>query len=357
MSRNKRQRIGKRIAKSAFGRIVGRYRTHLFMLAITLVILVFIIGLREKTYDVEVDLAFSQVPPGYDRVLFLVTQLSGLDEGLYRTVFSVLAEHGQPLTAFYVTNYTDDLEGNVARILDIAQEEGATIGIGVGGLSGKPLGTLEYGAQEAQVRSVRKALQEAGVRPKGLMPVSFSYSYDTFLAAENNNLDYIVVGQSGEPAPYHPPSLLGGLMGLVVLPLHTRTEIGAPGVYTLYLNLDSAYGNLQDFDDFAAGLEASAGLWRPTIDEYIAYLQETERQSAFLTTDEKALYTMIEFRELMNNSRIIMRSNLVPGNITAGNETLAFSPAADGDDIVFELVLDERQDYVRIDWRKPEGPR
>jgi len=354
MSRNKKKRIWKRFTESRFVSFLDENKAYIFIGIILLFITFFIISLQEKKYDVEIDLSFSYIPPGYEKVFLLTTHMQGYQPA-YEDVFSVLGEHDMPLSIFLVTNYTQDFNTTITSILGAADENDLQVSLEIGGFADKELGTLDYAAQEAQMKSIRKEMKKYDLRPYGIMAPGFSYSYDTFLAAENNNLDFVITSQAADAAPYHPPSLLGGLMGLLVLPLYGGKEISAPGVYTLFLNLDSATQNSEDFEQFVTELAYGKGIWSPTIKEFVDYVGSTEKQSALITSDRKKLVTNLEFRELINNSRIALATNLQPTNITVGNRTLTPTIMETEGGFAFEFVLDKRDNYLYIEWAKPES--
>ena len=327
-------------------------KSALFIISIIiLVIALFILLNYGKPKIVDIDMRFSIYPDQYKRAVILALYF---DEPLENASFlSYLSEAGSdldaPVTAFLTAQkgkeYEDFITGYPSLAYNISSLEG--IDIEAAGYINQPYTEIPYKYQERLIRQSKLSFKDNDIYVEGFFPPLLQANYDTILAAENNNIEFIILNVGNATEPFHPDSMVGGKMNIMIYPLYQEKKIKDKGTFIFLLNKE-AIKEKANFRSFVAGIPRD-DTWFTTASELNDYIRKTEKMSAELTTDYKAMESYINYYDLMNSTKIDFSTSLVPLRITEKKNNRTIEPVMH--DEGFYIMLDEDDSYIEIEWR------
>ena len=201
---------------------------------------------------------------------------------------------------------------------------------------------LSYGVQEELLRKSRVLIKKEGFEARGFWPYEFAANYDTLLAAENSGHTFVIGGYRDSP-PEHPPSLIGGVMQLVVYYLYPSQALPEGyGVYIIPLDFNALASNpeiINTLDDIP-----ETGFFRLT--QLTESIRTTDKIAAELTTNLAARTTTIQLSGL--NATVLMKvtTKLIPEEISTASNGTAL-PTQEG----FYIPLNASDQNVLIRWK------
>jgi len=324
----------------------NKHKSKLFI-AITLTLLTILILLirPEKITPLDVDLEFSIYPEEHTKAIILASYFdSTTNFSVIEDLFSLSFRYDVPLTVFITADALNNSD-YLSNIINLSKEFNLNLDIESAGYNNVLYKQLEYYRQEELIKQSRRKFRDEGVNVYGFLPITFSYNYNTILAAENNNIRYIAL-PGNEAKPYHPMSPLQMNMNIMIFPIYqggdwlTRNN----GTFTILLNPNADLKVLESlFKDISI-----AGVWLTTMQGMNDYIRVTEKMEAEIVTDYKKLISDISFRNLVNDTKIEFKTVLKPKNITLGNVSTDWRLYGGG----FFLLLNEEDKRVNIEWEK-----
>jgi len=357
-------------------------KAYIFIIIILVLFsaLVFLL-MTGKTIYLDINLQFDIFPRNYSKAnIFAVNfedPLSEQDLKLLEQTINITSQHNIPLTIFMTArkldnltdfkkylNETPKLDTNISEIKEIAKKYNAKIDIQSSGYIDIPYSDLPYEYQEKFIIQSRKAFKDQGVLIKGLSVPKNQVSYDTLLAAENNKIEYITL-QSKENIPAHPDSMLGGKMNIIVFPITAGVKQGQAkrGVYVQYIDISKMKDSFvrESLGKYFEEIKNKPGTIFPSFTEMNNYIRQTEKMSATLTTNYKEMISGIQFDELINNTKVIIKTELIPINITdlATNATFNWQYVHYYDNVnitnnTISLILNSTNENIQINWHEIE---
>ena len=320
-----------------------------------MVIALFVLLNYGKPVIVDIDMKFSIYPGEYQRAVILALNfdkpLNNSDIEFIGYISKVSSKYDIPITIFLTAqdgkNYEDFITGYPALGFNITNAANFdNIDFETAGYINQPYIDIPYKYQERLIRQSKLAFRDKGIIVKGFLPPLLQANYDTILAAENNNIEFILLAVGNATEPFHPDSLIGGKMNILVYPLYQEGEIKDNGAFIFLLNKE-AIKNQGNFEGFLASIPKEK-TWFIKAKELNDYIRKTEEMSAELTTDYKKMESYIRFNSLINGTKIDFTTTLNPTNITAkmDNETIEPVKKEDG----FYILLDEKDSYLEIKW-------
>tara|TARA_Y100000310_G_scaffold309148_1_gene352996 strand:+ start:8942 stop:10075 length:1134 start_codon:yes stop_codon:yes gene_type:complete len=322
------------------------HKTKLFT-AITLSLLLVLMFLMKpgKIIPVDVDLEFSIYQENYTKIVMPVLYFnSNTNFSSMEKLFELSYRYNIPYTAFIAADALSD-EEFMKEFTDISKKSRVTLNIESAGYEDIKYNQLEYNRQETLIKNSKRLFKDNGIKITGFFPISFSYDYNTILAAENNNIKYITL-PSNEANPYHPMSPLEMKMSILIFPLYqdnnwvTRNN----GTFSVLMNPD---GDLISYENLFRELKKD-NIMLTTMNAMNQHIRTMEKMEAEITTDYKKLRSNIRFFNTINNTRIDFKTMLKPRNITLNNASTDWQPYGEG----FYIFLNENDKRVLIEWQE-----
>ena len=271
----------------------------------------------------------------------LSARISNLPDN-YSSITIVTTHISLPLNAEQKNNYErfiDSLGEVIPTVFVMVTESSANVtedidyllqfNVDYGILAPPGFSSLDYTSQESSIWSYKDILQS--LSPRGLRTADFSANYDTLLAAENAQLNYIsVIPQEGEPQ--HPDSVLGGKMNIILFPISTEPPVGQE-IWTMAIA-----PSVVDFSDSSALM-----LSMTQVSEWI---REKDKTGVEITSDIRELISDVRVTQPNENSSLALLSNLKAINVSAGNRSVDFSYR--NGELIIPLSKEHR--LFRIQW-------
>ncbi|MFH1053333.1 MAG: hypothetical protein V1740_02840 [Candidatus Woesearchaeota archaeon] len=354
-----------KLSGSRFLRIIKDYKS-------IWIILILIIGLLALFYYTnkpkpaeEIDIQFGDVPGHYKRsiifTLFYDQPLSENETAKLKEFLEEMDKEGLPITLFltaqlvnntstindfFTNNPRLDFDANFLKNFNNTE-------VGTGGYINSAYDVLSYDDQEELIRQSKKAFRNQSIDVKGIILPGNRYNLDTFLAIENNKIEYLIL-QTPDIEPYHPPSLLGGKMYMLIFPISQAglndITMDSIGVFVFLLNKDKI-GEIAEMlrnNQTILNPEIMQETWFPLLNEQNNFIREKEKMSARLTTDSKRMRSSLSINNIKNGTKVLIDTKLAPINMTSGNKTINFNYL--GESLYF--ILDKNQTLVNIEWEK-----
>ena len=318
---------------------LGKHKSKLFVV-LTLALLVALIMIINsgKTTPVDIDQGFSIYPEEYTKaVMFALYIDSDTNQSNIKGLFELGFMYDVPFTLFIDTDALDNLSEVLSYEHDIESA----------GHKDVLYKQMDYYRQERLIKQSKNLFKEQGFRVSGFLPSSFSYDYNTILAAENNNIRFIAL-PGNELWPYHPMSPLDMKMNILIFPLYQENDwaTAGNGSFSILMNPDADLGEMESL--FMEIKTPNTLL--TTMQELNDYIRVTEKMEAEIVTDFKKLESYISFRNLVNDTKVEFRTVLEPRNITITNVSREWQGYEGG----FYILLDEDDKRVNIEWEEPK---
>jgi hypothetical protein len=229
-----------------------------------------------------------------------------------------------------------DLQARFGVVLDIE-----SLGYPVGYAS------LPYEYKERLILQAVKAFKAENISVKGFRPWG-GFDYDTLLAAENVQVDFVSVISGASIQPSHPKSPLGIDMRLMIFPVYGRSELvfNESGAYVFALDLDRMGEIGPALEQLISEAEQEEGLEFMDLRLLDDYIRKVERMEALVTTDPKRRVTDISITRPLNGSKVEIRTDSVPEFITVSDENKTAYPMQGG----FYFLITEKDRSVYIKW-------
>ena len=322
------------------------HKAKLFIAVTLSLLLVLIILLRPgKIIPVDVDLEFSLYQGNYTKVVMPVLYFdSDTNFSSIEKLFELSYMHNIPYTAFITDALSD--EEFITRIKNISKKFGITLDIQSAGYEKVLYKQLEYNRQEDIIKESKKMFKSNGIKITGFFPISFSYDYNTILAAENNNIKFIAL-PSNEAKPYHPMSPLDMKMSILIFPVYQDNDwvTRNNGIFSVPMNPND---DLKRYEALFRELKKD-NIMLTTMKNMNEHIRTMEKMEAEITTDYKKLKSNIRFFNTINNTRIDFNTVLKPKNITVNNASADWQPYGEEG---FYMFLDEDDKRVLIEWQE-----
>ncbi len=292
-----------------------------------------------------IQLTFSPIQVGTVRSMAYVMVFDKPPQDMreLRGVISMFERERIPITMFLAAYNSTDLS-----LLDIAEKFPYSISefkhVDVHHTGSFPVryADLSYGVQEELLRKSRVLIKKEGFEARGFWPYEFAANYDTLLAAENSGHTFVIGGYRDSP-PEHPPSLIGGVMQLVVYYLYPSQALPEGyGVYIIPLDFNALASNpeiINTLDDIP-----ETGFF--TLTQLTESIRTTDKIAAELTTNLAARTTTIQLSGL--NATVLMKvtTKLIPEEISTASNGTAL-PTQEG----FYIPLNASDQNVLIRWK------
>lgn len=330
-------------------------KTNLFVGAIMILVIVLFFLLNSgKPEVVDIDMKFSIYPGEYQRAVVLAVDfekpLDDKDIKLIRLLSKSAAKYNAPITFFLTaqegTGYEDFITGYPSLAFNLTGI--SNVDFETSGYINQPYTEIPYKYQERLIRQSKLAFKDQGINVKGFFPPILQANYDTILAAENNNVEFILLSLGNTTEPLHPDSLVGGKMNIMIYPVYQEEKLKKEGVFVLLLNKEAIQDQMS-FENFLASLRGE-DIFFSTARELNDYIRKTEAMSAELTTDYKEMHSYISLNKLTNNTKVDFKTELKPLNITSKmvNRTVGHIEKEEG----FFILLNEDDRNLEIIWEK-----
>ena len=326
-------------------------KTHTLHLIIFITLLIIVIGLLfyffnpYKFKPEPIQLTFSPIHEGTVRSIAYVMVFGKPPQDMreLRDVISMFERERIPITMFLAAYNSTDLS-----LLDIAEKFPYSISefkhVDVHHTGSFPVryADLSYGVQEDLLRKSRVLLKKDGFDARGFWPYEFAANYDTLLAAENSGHTF-VIGGFRDSAPEHPPSLIGGVMQLLVYYLYPSQELPKGyGIYVIPLDFNALASNpkiINTLDDIP-----NTGFF--TLTQLTESIRTTDKIAAQLTTNLAARTTTIQLSGINSTTLMKVTTKLIPEEVsTSSNNTALIHPGG------FYIPLNASDQNVLIRWK------
>jgi hypothetical protein len=298
-----------------------------------------------KVIPVDVDLEFSIYQDNYTKIVMPILYLdSNINQSSLEELFELSNRYNIPYTAFIAADALSD-EEFMTELTFISKKSGVILNIESAGYKHTQYKQLEYGRQEILIKNSKRLFKDNGIKITGFFPISFSYDYNTILAAENNNIKYITLPDN-KIRPYHPMSPLDMKMSILIFPLYQDNDwvTRNNGTFSVLMNPNA---DLKEYENLFRGLKKD-NIMLTTMNDMNEHIRTMEKMEAEITTDYKKLKSNIRFFNTINNTRIDFKTMLKPRNITLNNASTDWQPYGEG----FYIFLNENDKRVLIEWQE-----
>jgi len=341
------------------------------VIIILALILVYLLVFGEKI-PLDVDMEFSIFPGEYTSSFSIVTIIdSPLDDermDALESLVSVMSRNDVPLTLFANARFEKKdhnellseetkLDIDNEKITEIDKKYNATIDIQSYGYADLKHAGIPYDSQEKLLRKARIAFKENGAVIKGFLPPQNAYNFDTVLAAENTNHDFMLVF-GNDVKPIHPPSPLGGKMNILVFSVNNLNVLrrgNISGAFIMLVDITRIKNNTASLGSFFREVEKDKEVLTASLKQINDYIRKIEAMEATITTDYKKFETYIDLSNLVNNTKIRIRTALNPLSTMSVNQRNAslnknISWWRQQDSYFF--IINESYGNMRILWEK-----